>query len=269
MTMDTKKVIANRMLTPLWVISLFISLTEAVLGIAVTQTQDGIQIALTGFVIAFPLLSATGFFLLLWFKPHHMYAPTEYGQEVNVREYIDAITQRNALSDDELYDSIQNIVRDTVTSESTIDKIIDSISGESSERTPEQIEKVLNSTADEAIESIRGSSFITVNPTPIIGDFGLIWQISYSKYPTASEFLNAVWNSLNEYTKLPSFRYGRLWALRDINTGFIFKDAGSNWPLAQGLDLDTRPLREIGITPGMHLEAIFLNNKKQPNSAST
>ena len=69
----------QRRLTPLWIISLFLGLTEAVLGVAVVQVSGGIQIALTAFVIAFPLLIALAFFAILWSRPWVFYAPSEYG----------------------------------------------------------------------------------------------------------------------------------------------------------------------------------------------
>ena len=62
---------------PLWVISLFVSLTEAVTGIAVTQAHGGVQGALTAFEIVFPLLVASAFFLILWNRPYVLYPPTE------------------------------------------------------------------------------------------------------------------------------------------------------------------------------------------------
>jgi hypothetical protein len=69
----------ERRLTPLWIISLFVGLTEAVLAAAVTQTTGGVQVALAGFVMVFPLLIATAFFAVLWYKPWVFYAPSEYG----------------------------------------------------------------------------------------------------------------------------------------------------------------------------------------------
>jgi len=69
----------ERGLTPLWIISLFVGLTEAVLGVAVVHVTGGIQIALTAFVIAFPTLIAIAFFGILWDRPWVFYAPQEYG----------------------------------------------------------------------------------------------------------------------------------------------------------------------------------------------
>jgi hypothetical protein len=49
------------------------------LAAAVTQTTGGVQIALAGFVMFFPLLIATAFFAVLWNRPWVFYAPSEYG----------------------------------------------------------------------------------------------------------------------------------------------------------------------------------------------
>ena len=43
---------------------------------ALTKTTGGVQIMLTLFVIVFPVLIASAFFLLLWFRPDHLYAPS-------------------------------------------------------------------------------------------------------------------------------------------------------------------------------------------------
>lgn len=77
-------------LTPLWVISLFLSLTEIVTGIAVTQATGGVQVALTVFVIVFPLFVAGAFFAVLWNRPYVFYPPTEFGGGTNVLDYVRA-----------------------------------------------------------------------------------------------------------------------------------------------------------------------------------
>ena len=66
MAVNRPQLQAGKPLTPLWVISLFVSLTEAVLGIAETKTTGGVQLALTVFVIAFPSIIAGAFFAVLW-----------------------------------------------------------------------------------------------------------------------------------------------------------------------------------------------------------
>jgi hypothetical protein len=77
-------------ITPLWIIAAFVTLTETILGYAVTKTATGVQIALTVFVIGFALLIATAFFVILWQRPFVFYSPSEYGG-VDPKCFIDAI----------------------------------------------------------------------------------------------------------------------------------------------------------------------------------
>ncbi len=93
-------------LTPLWVISLFISLTETVLGLAVTKTTGTVQVMLTVFVIVFPVMIAAAFFVLLWFRPHHLYAPSDYSNVTGVREYVEAVTMTKLVLRDTSADTL-------------------------------------------------------------------------------------------------------------------------------------------------------------------
>src|SRR5829696_5447477 len=70
----------RRPLTPLWIIALFVSLVETVLVVGVIQTRGTVQLALVAFVILFPLLVASGFFAILWDRPHVLYPPAEFGR---------------------------------------------------------------------------------------------------------------------------------------------------------------------------------------------
>lgn len=170
-----QKPTTSRTLTPLWVISLFVSLTETVLGIGVIQTSGGIQIALTAFVIVFPLLVAGGFFLILWHKPYVFYSPTEYGQQ-NVREYVEAM-QRKALNESELYANLQKTIRSTLASKEIINELSEAISSKAGKHLEEEVAQVMASIADRTVESIREESFVTINSKPLVGTEGKTWQI--------------------------------------------------------------------------------------------
>lgn len=91
MSTSDGKTKAPRRLTPLWVISLFVSLTEATLGIAATRATGAVQLTLTIFVVVFPVLIAAAFFAVLWWKPYAFYPPSEYGKQVSVEQYVQAI----------------------------------------------------------------------------------------------------------------------------------------------------------------------------------
>ncbi len=81
---------APKKLTPLWVISLFVSLTEVVLGVASAQTSGGVQLILVIFVTTFPILIAVAFFVCLWWRPWVFYPPSEYGS-MDVQQYVEAL----------------------------------------------------------------------------------------------------------------------------------------------------------------------------------
>jgi hypothetical protein len=77
-------------LTPLGIVAAFVTLTESVLGLALTQVTGGVQTALTVFVIAFALLVAGAFFLILWFRAFVFYSPSEFGT-MDPKSFIDAM----------------------------------------------------------------------------------------------------------------------------------------------------------------------------------
>lgn len=66
-------------ITPLWIVAAFVTLTEAVLGYAVTKVTGGVQLALTCFVMLFALVVVGAFFWTLWNRPYVFYPPSEYG----------------------------------------------------------------------------------------------------------------------------------------------------------------------------------------------
>jgi hypothetical protein len=88
--MDTKLPTPPAKITPLWIVATFLTFTEIILGYALTQVTGGIQIALTVFVIAFAVGVSVMFFALLWNRPWHFYAPSEYGN-VDPRKFMDAL----------------------------------------------------------------------------------------------------------------------------------------------------------------------------------
>jgi hypothetical protein len=244
-----------RLLTPLWVVSLFVSLTETVLGIGVIQTIGGIQIALTVFVMVFPLLIAGAFFGILWHKPYVFYSPSEYAQQ-DVRKYVEAMQSRSHI-DSKLFPEIEHVVRTQLSSSEVITDLTEIISRKAGDRIEGQIAQILASVADKTVESIQDENFLTVDSRTLVGKDGGIWRIPYTRYASASELLDNLWVLLKEYG-IPEMKYGVIWALRDKRTGQILKDMGRTWAMKHGDVFDERGLSQVGIMPGMYLEAISL-----------
>ncbi|HEX9930484.1 MAG TPA: hypothetical protein VGB02_18245, partial [Pyrinomonadaceae bacterium] len=208
MTTGDAKPSAARSLTPLWVVSLFVSLTETVLGIGVIQTTGSIQMALTVFVMVFPLLIAGAFFAILWHKPYVFYSPSEYAQQ-DVRQYVEAMQSRSRV-DSKLFPEIEHIVRSQLSSSEVVAELTETISRKAGDRVEGQIAKILTSVADRTVESIQDENFLTVDSRKLVGEDGGIWRIPYSRYVTVSELLDYIWLLLDDYG-IPSMKYGVIW----------------------------------------------------------
>jgi hypothetical protein len=227
----------RRPLTPLWVIALFLSLTETVLGIGVIQTTGGIQIALTAFVMFFPTLVAMGFFAILWSRAYVLYPPTEYGGQVDVRHYVDAIRGK------------------------ALDEAKEALA------TTKPVPVVLTPSGEPALEIARDRSTNpnrSVNwPKKLLVDGWMEVEVvapfvpeelirtPYARLRTVDVFLTWIGGTAeNKFVFTSS--YGSSWILLDPAKQHVFRDIG---PVATGdpqID-DIRSLKDVGIQPSVRL----------------
>ena len=118
----------SRWITPLGIVAAFVTLTESVLGIALTQVSGGVQIALTVFVIVFALLVAFAFFLILWFRPFVFYSPSEFGDH-NPKEFIDAFSNfpKRVKEQIDIVEKIESSPTDQIAQFKLINSLIDDV----------------------------------------------------------------------------------------------------------------------------------------------
>lgn len=110
--------------------------------------------------------------------------------------------------------------------------------------------KVINRTIDVKEKSL------TIDTRPWSQDFGRVLLFDYDDLEDIDELLNNIYFSLSP-EEPPTFTFGDVWALRDVNNGTIFRNMGTGWMRKQGLKQgDHRKLREVDIIPGMVLEVI-------------
>lgn len=161
----------------------------------------------------------------------------------------------NQISQHISYSQIEQSIRDSLTSSDIINEVRAARKGRG--RTQEEITEIIDSVTSDALEAIKKESFITVDTRPLLGAKGDVWQVPYAKFFSASSFIDYVWFSLQP--NIESMKYGVTWALRDVNSGKVFKEAGRTWASEHTNEhLDFRPLESIGITPGIKLEAVPL-----------
>ncbi len=252
--MNSSVQLAKRPITPLWIIALFISLTETVLGVAVIQTEGNIQVALTAFVVVFPLLIALAFFLILWNRPVVLYPPTDFpGTDVEV---YGRATQRSGRDEEALYAGILEAIQSTFASEEIVSELTGTVTAEATGDPEDHIKGVLREKAEEALETIRKNSFLTIDSRPLLGKKeGTVSQIIYAPDLTVDELLSVVRYSIDPRPALPA--YGKLWALQDEDTENVFKRIGPAW---SGPKADTRTLEQVGIKAGMRLRVVYLSD---------
>lgn len=243
----------RRPITPLWIIALFVSLTETVLGTAVIKTSGGIQVALTIFVVLFPVFIAVVFFAILWNRPYVLYPPTEYGSETNINSYVSAMQQRS-YDKNKLYSSIKETIQTSISSDEIVSKLSQLAKNHVTENAENQVSQVLNSAVKNAVERILEINFITIDTCPLLGKKGRVWRVLYERYRHVSDFLDDVWESLEPHI-LP-YTYGIKWVLSDVDSGKIFNDMGRQYARSAGKFKDCRSLQEVGLNPGIHLKAI-------------
>ncbi len=80
----------KRPITPLWIISLFVSFTEVVIGYSIPKTSGIVQYIFVFFVVIFPTAVAVAFFIILWKRNYLFYPPSEYG-ETDVMQFVKAM----------------------------------------------------------------------------------------------------------------------------------------------------------------------------------
>lgn len=109
-------------------------------------------------------------------------------------------------------------------------------------------------------------AILTVNTTPLMGSERATVRMRYPVFGSVSDFLDDLYPHVQ--WAVPPSTFGVLWALRDVANGKLYKDMGRSWaknnsnrcsrfPTCKHY-LDTRPLQEIGIEPGMVFEAVRL-----------
>lgn len=116
--------------------------------------------------------------------------------------------------------------------------------------------EALDDAVDEAVEDLRESALVEIDPSPLLGRPCARQWLPYDERQVVSEFLENIWQGFARETGIPRFKYGYLWVLRDRETGQPLYDMGRIWAKQFRHDFDHRPLAETSIRPGMRLEAI-------------
>lgn len=232
-----------RVLNPLWIISLFLGLSETTAGVATTQSSGWVQGVLAVFAVCFPVIVSAAFFLILWWHPENLYAPGDYPKHMPVSSFIDGIRKSRTI-DPEFFNAV---IRDAL--ESVL---------------PGALAKPANSSevalvVSDVIESARtelATRSISVDVSRIIKNSSPHEYILRGD-ETIGELLDWIWAGLEG--RIRPYTYGTDWLIADAVEKRAFYDIGGNWASRHlGNLYDKRTLEQIGITAGAKLEILDL-----------
>ncbi|MET8984514.1 hypothetical protein ABZW49_03600 [Nonomuraea wenchangensis] len=230
-----------KQINPLWIISLFLGLTELTIGIATTQATGWIQGLFAIFAVVFPTGVAAIFFGILWKRPYVLYAPKDFSNRPTVSDFVAAMSS----STDKSLNSIESIVRDAITSSL------------SSEIAVPARQEILEAAIEHAYLELK-DQWLEVELWRIHYRLGKIpFRIQATKDLTISELLDDLYAALSDY--IEPYTYGESWTLKNYKDNHIYRDMGRQWAQKNlDSDFDYRSIDEVGIQPGVRLIAIRL-----------
>lgn len=223
--------------SPLWIIALFIALSEATAGVAAITTNGVARLVFACFAVSFPVVVFTIFVWLLIRHAPKLYAPGQYSSDITPEIY------RLGLSPSES-SFLGHAVAETV-----VPLLKSKDDGEDRREAVERVARRFEA----AIE--RASVTVSLNQLkPGAEDL----QIPVSERTNVDAFLDMIYFSLKPTIK--PFTYNISWVLKD-EYGKEYTDIGSSWARQGDAIGDSRPLVKVGILQGSKLEAVRKESK--------
>lgn len=235
-TQDT----SERVLNPLWIISLFLGLAEVTVGVAATQSQGWIQGLLAIFSVVFPSAVAAVFFVILLTRPFVLYAPRDYPSPPSIEAYVTAVSSTPGRNLQGVEAAIRSAIEEVV---------VPRLPASTSEHREELIEAAV-----QAAQADLQRRSVEVDLSRI----DRRWPVRLLSFPhdlTVSELLDAVFMELQD--RISIYSYGREWLIQDSVTGRCYTGVGYTYREGgEPTPRDDRNLSQIGIDPGARLLAV-------------
>jgi hypothetical protein len=223
---------APRQPSPLWIIALFIALSELTAAIAAVATDGTTRLIFAVFAVLFPLVVLAVFIWLLIKHPANLYSPSQYTDNVGVQGYAAALSRQYRTT---------SLVYGQAVSEAII-----SAGGKGG--------PIDRGEAVRTFERLVEDKSITVDRAAFVSDAEPA-QIPVGPETTVDEFLDAVFFEITPSVR--PFTYGISWGLATQDHKLLSK-MGTRWAKGKGLLRDERSLREVGLEPGGKLWAVDL-----------
>lgn len=231
--------------SPLWIIALFIALSEATAGVAAITTDGGARLIFACFAVSFPTVVFAVFVWLLIRHAPNLYAPGQYSKDITPEMYRTGIGISRA---DSLF--IGRAVGEAVVP----------LFGGNADKNAHGA--VVEQVARQFEVAVAESS-VTVSLDRLKPGAELL-QLPITEETTVDSLLDFIYFALAPVVK--PFTYGQAWTLIDDH-GNEYTDMGTVWARSRNLPRDARPIAEVGIVPGEHLTAMAKAGTERRRSA--
>jgi hypothetical protein len=239
--------------TPLSIIAAFVALSETVGGLAATLTAGNVQIAFTIFAVGFPVLVCAAFFTILWRRAYVLYPPQEFGADVDVKQYVEAM-RHQTLGNQEIVGLIRTSIQSAITSPEA--RVLMSQVAQSATPNLAAFENASAVLADRAVGQLH-EAVVTVDVRELsMPDCLPDLVFPFSPGQQAFTFLTAIFFHVAD--RVPPFAYGTRWALQDVDSSKLLLPANVDWSNIRAVARSTATVSELGITAGMRLRAVKL-----------
>lgn len=230
MPLDVSKAPASA--SPLWVIALFIALSEATAGAAAITTNGAARLIFACFAVAFP---AAVFGVFVWLLIKHapkLYSPGQYSRDITPEIYRLGISRADS------------IFLGRAMAETVVPLLGNNSEGDTHDARVEQVVRRFEAAVEE--------SSIIVSLHPLKPNSKLL-HLPVSGETKVQALLNEIFFELDPVVEPAS--YDRSWVLIDED-GRQYTDMGISWAEEHNLMGDNRSISEVGISPGCRLTAI-------------
>jgi hypothetical protein len=219
--------------SPLWIIALFIALSEAMASVAAIATDGTTRLIFAVFAVGFPIVVLIVFLWMLLEHPVNLYSPAQYTSATPIDAYARA-TRRARLD-------AQIVFR-----QAAVDAIADVTEGEGA------IFQVV-----ERFDQIVEANTLTVDRSFVMSDADSA-QIPVTANTTINTLLDLIYFSISDVVEPRT--YGKGWLLTDADG--VPLDIGRPWAQRRGQDLDPRTIGEAGIPLGSTLFVRFTTKRR-------
>jgi hypothetical protein len=228
--------------SPLWIIALFIALSEAMAGTAAIATDGTTRLIFAIFAVCFPVAVFATFVWLLIEHPANLYPPGEYTEQTPVTVYDQTLTKGGLAL---FANAVSEAALTAVTVHSDQEGLED----------PRTLRDQVAHSFERAVE--EGS--VTIDRAQLIAGAEPV-QIPIAEDALVDSFLDSVYFQIRPEVK--AYTYGSAWLLVDA-AGRPLDEMGTQWAKAHGNTRDQRPLSEIGILPGSSLSVVPIKSRSE------